>query len=44
MDAMVNDALRYGDSNVMDGPNVNATSFYKLLEATQQPLYEVVES
>ena len=24
----------------MDGPNVNMTSFYKLLEATQQLLYE----
>jgi len=40
MDAMVNDALRYGESNVVDGPNVNATSFYNLLQATQQPLYE----
>ena len=40
MDVMLNDALRYGESNVMDGPNVNATSFYKLLEATQQSLYE----
>ena len=40
MDAMVNDALRYGESNVVDGPNVNATSFYNLLQATQQPLFE----
>jgi len=40
MYAMVSDALRYGKSNVVDGPNVNATSFYNLLQATQQPLYE----
>jgi len=34
MDAMVNDALRYDDSNVVQGPNVNAQSFYNLLQAT----------
>jgi len=33
MDAMVNDALRYGESNIVDGPNVNTTSFYNLLQA-----------
>jgi len=40
MDAMVNDVLRCEDSNVVRGPNVNARSFYNLLQSTQQPLYE----
>ena len=40
MDAMVNDALRYGESNVVDGPNENAALFYNLLQATQQLLFE----
>ena len=40
MDVMVNDALRYDDSNVVQGPNVNAQSFYNLLQATQQPSFE----
>ena len=38
MDVMVNDALRYEDSNVVQGPNVNARAFYNLLQSTQQPL------
>ena len=41
MDTIVNDALRSDESNVVQGPNVNAQSFYNLLQATQQPLYEV---
>jgi len=40
MDVMVNDAIRYGESNVVDGPNENVASFYNLLQANQQPLFE----
>ena len=40
LDVMLNNAFRYEESTVVDGPNVNATSFYIMLEATQQLLYE----
>jgi len=40
MEAMLNDAFRYEQNNIMHGPNVNAKTFYNMLKLVQQPLYE----
>ena len=40
MKAMLNDAFRYEENSPMTRCNVQAESFYNMLQSTQQPLYE----